>query len=365
MKWDLGSIERAFAEAALDPSRWSAAMETAAAATGASGAAMFPIHGRLPLMPHTASMDEGFEIYIRDRWFERDERYRSMSTILRKGVATEFDFTTPEEINRNPFYQEFLAPQGFRWFAGIMVGAAENVWSFALQRKIAHGPFQPDEVKQCADLSTRLAGAAAVARALGFAATSGVLEAFDASGTAVVQLDSMACVIRLNPEAEKLIGYGIRVIKRRLVAERREATQALDRALDALLWRQTATLVPPVALPRAGRLPLLAYPLGLRCIADNPFADCRAMLVLIDPEQRRRPPEALLRHTFDLTPAEAKLAARLANGETLETVSDVLGITKSTARNQLKAVFAKVGIHRQAELVSVISATLGPFVGDS
>lgn len=89
------------------------------------------------------------------------------------------------------------------------------------------------------------------------------------------------------------------------------------------------------------------------------------MIVLIDPEQKCRPPEALLRHTFDLTPAEAKLATRLANGETVEIVSDSLGITKSTARNQLKAVFAKLGIHRQAELVSLISAMLGPLVGDS
>lgn len=47
MKWDLGSIERVFAEAALDPTRWNAAMETAAGATGSRGAAMFPIYGRL------------------------------------------------------------------------------------------------------------------------------------------------------------------------------------------------------------------------------------------------------------------------------------------------------------------------------
>ena len=83
--------------------------------------------------------------------------------------------------------------------------------------------------------------------------------------------------------------------------------------------------------------------------------------MLIDPEQKRQSPEGLLRNMFNLTRAEAKLAMRLANGATVEAASDGLGITKSTARNQLKAVFAKMGVHRQAELVSLISATLGPF----
>jgi DNA-binding CsgD family transcriptional regulator len=33
----------------------------------------------------------------------------------------------------------------------------------------------------------------------------------------------------------------------------------------------------------------------------------------------------------------------------------VLRITKATVRNQLKAVFAKAGIHRQAELVTLLA----------
>jgi DNA-binding CsgD family transcriptional regulator len=363
MKWDLGAIERAFAEAALDPLGWEAAMETVAAVTGAWGAALFPIRGRLPLMPHSASLGEGFEIYIRDRWFERDERYRGVPTAIRKGVMTEFDFITPEEINRSPYYQEFLASQRCRWFAGIVVGAADNLWILSLQRTIAQGPFPQDEIRQAAVLSARLSATAAIARALGFAAISGAVEAFELSGMALVQLDSAAGVMRLNARAEKLIGNGINVINDRLVAERKEATSALDRALSALLWRQSATLTPPIALPRTDRRPLLAYPISLGSIAQNPFADCRALLVLVDPEEKRPPPEALLRNVLQMTPAEARLAARLATGESIENASEILGITKTTARNQLKAVFAKAGVHRQAELVSLITAMLGPLIG--
>jgi DNA-binding CsgD family transcriptional regulator len=363
MNWDLRAIERAFAEAALDPSRWNAAMETAAAVAGARGAALFPIRGRLPLMPHSASMGEGQEMYVRERWFERDERYRGVPAAMRRGVTTEFDFITPEEINRSAYYQEFLASQRCRWFAGIIVGAADNLWILSLQRMIAQGPFPRDEIRQAAALSGRLSGVAAIARALGFAATSGAVEAFELSGMALVQLDSTAGVLHLNARAEKLIGHGIRVINGRLIAERKEATSALDRALNALLWRRSAALAPPVPLPRADRLPLLAYPVSLSSVDQNPFANCRALLALVDPEQDRRPPEALLRNALQMTPAEARLAVRLAMGESIENASEILGITKTTARNRLKAVFAKAGVHRQAQLVAQLSAMLGPLIG--
>ena len=77
-KWDIASIEAAFVEAAIDPSRWNAAMETASDVIGVAGAALFPIRGRLPLMPHSERLAEGFDIYIRDGWIDRDERYRAV-----------------------------------------------------------------------------------------------------------------------------------------------------------------------------------------------------------------------------------------------------------------------------------------------
>ena len=62
--WNLSAIGAAFAEAAVDPSRWGAAMETVAEDTGAFGAVLFPIRGKLPDIPFTASLGPSFEAYI-------------------------------------------------------------------------------------------------------------------------------------------------------------------------------------------------------------------------------------------------------------------------------------------------------------
>ncbi|WP_421866258.1 alpha/beta fold hydrolase [Parvibaculum sp.] len=59
----------------------------------------------------------------------------------------------------------------------------------------------------------------------------------------------------------------------------------------------------------------------------------------------------IFRSAFGLTPAEARLAARLRFGLSLKEASGELGISVNTARNQLKSVFEKLGVNRQADLV--------------
>jgi len=82
------------------------------------------------------------------------------------------------------------------------------------------------------------------------------------------------------------------------------------------------------------------------------------MVILIDPEISTRTPETNLRTAFRLTEAEARLAAKLARGESLENVADQFGIGKETARSQLKSIFGKTGVHRQGELVALLARLL-------
>ncbi|MEQ1740925.1 MAG: helix-turn-helix transcriptional regulator [Candidatus Nitrotoga sp.] len=66
----------------------------------------------------------------------------------------------------------------------------------------------------------------------------------------------------------------------------------------------------------------------------------------------------LLSATFDLTPAEARLAAKIVNGQTPEQSAQTLGVKISTVRSQLVAIYGKTGATGQADLVRlVLSAT--------
>lgn len=61
--------------------------------------------------------------------------------------------------------------------------------------------------------------------------------------------------------------------------------------------------------------------------------------------------EAVLRALFGATPAEAKAAARFAEGMTAREVATALGVKEATVRGQLKAVFAKTGVNKAKDLV--------------
>jgi DNA-binding CsgD family transcriptional regulator len=359
MRWNLDAAEAALSEAAIDPSRWDAAMEAVAEATGAFGAALFPIQGRLPMVPRSKSLAAAFETYIRDGWIYHDERYRAWPACVRKGVATDFDFTTTDEIAGHPYYQEFLTPHGLRWYAAVRAASGDDQWTLSIQRSIVQGPFSEREQQQLATLSTRLSGAVALSRALDFARADAALGAFEVSNSAVVLLDRCAEVLQVNGAAQRLLGPELQITRKRLTSQDRNATAALDRALHALLWAQTSSaLMPPVVLPRDGKRPLLAYPMRLSAVSSNALAPCQALVVFVDLEARPRPPENALSVGFGLTAAEARLAVRIATGASLESVADEIGIALETARHQLKAIFAKTDTHRQAELVSVMARLL-------
>lgn len=57
---------------------------------------------------------------------------------------------------------------------------------------------------------------------------------------------------------------------------------------------------------------------------------------------------------FNLSPAEARLAALLASGVNLNQAAEQSYICKNTAKVQLKSIFSKMGVTRQAELIKLI-----------
>ncbi len=82
-----------------------------------------------------------------------------------------------------------------------------------------------------------------------------------------------------------------------------------------------------------------------------------AAVLLTDPERVLTPnPERLVRQ-FKLTPAEARLAAELADGKTVEAAAAVLAIRVATARTHLRHILQKTATARQSELVRLLLNT--------
>ncbi len=87
-----------------------------------------------------------------------------------------------------------------------------------------------------------------------------------------------------------------------------------------------------------------------------------ATAFLASPGQLAPPPPQWLREVYDLSAVEADVAARLCGGWAPGRIAEALGISIHTVRSYVKAIFFKLGVHRQAEAVARIHQDLG-FLG--
>ena len=83
------------------------------------------------------------------------------------------------------------------------------------------------------------------------------------------------------------------------------------------------------------------------------------MMVFINaPEKEFDIDIKILMALYQLTRAEALLAKHLAEGANLDQSAALLGISRNTARAQLRSIFAKTGVSQQSMLVSLILKSL-------
>lgn len=102
--------------------------------------------------------------------------------------------------------------------------------------------------------------------------------------------------------------------------------------------------------------PAVALPPGLAATLPQPSPRGEGDIAIVFPALETTDRLwASVRESFGLTPAETRLAARLKDGLSLKEAADDLAVSLNTVRNQLRAVFDKMGLNRQSELVRALT----------
>jgi DNA-binding CsgD family transcriptional regulator len=126
-----------------------------------------------------------------------------------------------------------------------------------------------------------------------------------------------------------------------LLAEVRIAVEG--KLSDALLGREPA----PTRFVRRGK----RYEVSVRPFGGSGTPACA--LVVVRQVGGPTPPSVReLVREYGLTPKEADVARRLAQGRRPERIAADLGLAVETVRGHLKNVYHKMHVHRQAELVA-------------
>jgi DNA-binding CsgD family transcriptional regulator len=358
---DVGRLDGAcgrLGEVVVDPTRWIDVMEDVCAAVGATGAGLLQADARTPDVPVTQGGKEVFGSYFRDGLHTCDLRAERAAPLLARGttVFIDEDLVTPEDIKTDRMYANLIRC-GFQWFGAIILHAGPAVWALSIQRTIQEGPFTLADKRRLALLSRPLTEAATLSTAVGRVTLAGATNALNGVRQPAIALDRTGCVLDANPGAAALLDEHVQVKNRRIAITDREAS----RQFEALIARMaiTADTLPlaaePIVIRRQSKSVIVARVLPVPAAARSPFLGARAIVTFTPVEARPGPCAPLLTKVFGLTPAEANLASLIAEGTSPEAAAAELGIARDTARNQLKAVFAKTDTHRQSELVALLA----------
>ena len=354
--WNLESVADRLQQAALDPTQWSDALYHLSQTVDGAGALLFSTEKRLPGLPASPDLAESLADYFKDGWNERDQRYRGVPSMLRKGIMDDRDCISREEMARSGFYQDFLGRHGLRWFAGLGFRLGDDLWCVSIQRTISQGPYEPEELRRLSMLLRPLSDAVSLSQKFGFARVLGLTDALELLGQPGMVLDERGRLLALNGLAEDRVSHMIDVRTRSL----KFADQKSLAALQSIVAGATAgdlkaapTTVVSVLDPSGHRRIIRA--IGLRGWARFAFTGARVLLIFEDQPKEVPDAASLLRSTFDLTSAETKLAVELAAGASLALAADRMSVTYQTARSSLKAIFSKTETHRQGELIAKLA----------
>jgi DNA-binding CsgD family transcriptional regulator len=356
-------------DAVVAPALWPRALQSLGESLGAASCTfcsqeLQQLSSRV--MPISEEHGAFAELWMRNEEFAPDPHFVLDRYGRKSGCATvvEDQISTAEDRRTQAYYQETARPADRDWWAMCCFPVEGRPWGLVLYRGLRHGPFTLSEAAHLAAVGPRIGRIVGLAEKFANSHLTSELVTLEQANCAALLIDARGRVTNANRLAQALFGPDIAMVRGRLVAAHAISNARLQRLISAttMTKKDNAAGIAPVVLDRDSMPWLLVEAMPVTAFGNNLFVAGHAILLLTDLTSPPRPDPTTLRIAFGLTPAEARLAARLAAGKGLEETATRLGITRATACSQLKAVFEKTNTRRQTELIGLI-AHLGPFGG--
>lgn len=344
-------------EAAFVPEMWPGLLQDIADMVDSVGGTVFVTDlTRVPRWTSSRSIHGVLTEWIADGWITKNQRTHRMVALGHAGFVTAEDVFSSEELDKDREHEEFLRPRGLGSSTGTFIPMPTGeVVVYSFERALHLPSISREEVGVVDRLRPHLARTGAIAARLGLERARTAAETFELIGLPAATLSESGRVIAANHLFAPLVPS--------IFSDRAMRLVLTDPAADALLL-QCLQAGPGSRLGQVASIPIRAakglpaqivHLLPVCGAAHDLFANIGWMCVAVPVAPDKVPGTDVLQGLFDLTPAEAKAARAVSSGETVNSLAERLGLSPETIRGQLKAVFAKTGVRRQAELIALLS----------
>ena len=361
-------------EAAIVPELWPVVFDRVARLSQTDGAILLAVSPPAPssqgqpaplISRWTASacLRDLFDEFMRDGWAERNTRGARGLRADHAGFLTDADLFTPQELDSDPLYG-FLRARGYGYCAGCAVRVPTGeALIFDWERKYADGPVSRETIALLDPLRPHLARSALLSARLGLERARAATATLAALGLPAAVVSERTKLLAVNELMQALMPA---VIDERAHGSLRLRDAAADR-LFALAQSNAAMAhttpaakgsshVFSVPVPARHDHPAMVFHVvPVRRAARDIFTNA-VSIVIVTPVSRAEVPDAtVIQGLFDLTAAEARIAQAIAAGQSVTRIATKANTAETTVRSHLKAIFAKTGVARQGELISMLA----------
>lgn len=364
---EVADIVRLFAGAALDPTRWEPAMMALEAGLGAACCALelTDTSTGAVVIKNTCGLDDAMRREYEERVFHINPRVaRGMSMAVGE-IADDSRLLFDDDPDRLEFLDWLERTPYYHLLGSKILGDNGQVGFLSVNHAKAHGPSTDAHRRVFTLLTPHLLNIVAMTRVFsanrlgGDPVTCAALE----TDRPFALLDRGGQMIECSAGFEDLLrSAGVLAVRRgRLAAVQPQHRYLVERFVAAACGVRRCLEPPmPVRLTAADTqlgLVLRAIPIAP---GDEVFDIFRpaTLVTLTDLDRPRRIRRQDLIALFALTAREADIAVLIGEGWTIESTAHRLAIGEYTVRQHLKAVFAKLGVSRQAELVATLSRVI-------
>ena len=130
-------------EAAVVPERWLRVLDSMARISGGEGTMLFAYTQANVQWVASPAIQDVTSYWVNSEWVNRNGRGARLIPIREPRFLTDLDAFTPDEIEQEPFYTEFLRPLGLGWCVGTAIHSpAGDALVFSVERSHAKGPVE-------------------------------------------------------------------------------------------------------------------------------------------------------------------------------------------------------------------------------
>lgn len=290
---------------------------------------------------------------------EENRRTQRLMSARHMGFLRDMDVFKPEEIEADPLFQNFLIPNGYGTGVAthIQTPSGEDIILHA-ERAFRTGPVSDGTVAELDKLRPHFARATLLSTRLNLERAMTTAKTLALLGLPAAVLDSAGRALAINELLDALMPKVVLPGVNRLSLSDPDGDRLLEAAFGAFRYASVQIAISSIPIrAREDRPPYIVHLVPIVGAANDVFSGGSAILLVTPVIPASVPTANVLQGLFDLTPAEARLAALVAAGHRPQEAAAQLKISTETARTVLKRLFAKTGTSRQAELVSLLAGT--------